>query len=377
MSTCLTLTRAWLKHWVSRIIHCGRRVQEFNEWQKKNRKRSSKEAWTWEGSSPSKWSTTSTRNTSKRGQSVPVDISKRTDPEEKGLAWRDLDELDTSLECLFPDTTLPCPVVDKDPRIYCAYCDMNNHPRFRCKHVEKHRKPNERHRCTLCAGKHAAFQCPRAQVNGGPGQPNWHKQEYKRAKSENREADYRWGSMVTHVDVDGPDSTSQPQQEVPQPQCAAAAMMHGISMAPASSLHGGCPPIAEHQEYSHPMAPPGMTMMQHDVITPNPDYKIPPIYGISILRSVQELQAHCRRSFVIATRWRVLTILRTASRVFQLQQKIFWISTMAHLPLRTRGNCRSIARSSLMSQHAVVYGHEAFRRTSKMNRRRFTNGLKA
>ena len=51
-------------------------------------------------------------------------------------------------------------------------------------------------------------------------------------------------------------------------------MMHGISMAPASSLHGGCPPIAEQQEYSQSRAPPGMVMMQNDVITPNPDYKI-------------------------------------------------------------------------------------------------------
>ena len=76
--------------------------------------------------------------------------------------------------------------------------------------------------------------------------------------------------MVTHVDVDGPDSSAQSQQEVPQPQCAAAAMIHGISMAPASSLHGGCPPIAENQEYSQPSAPPGMVMMQHDIITPNP-----------------------------------------------------------------------------------------------------------
>ena len=73
------------------------------------------------------------------------------------------------------------------------------------------------------------------------GQPNWYKQEYKRAKSENRPADYRWGDMVTHVDVDGPDSSAQQPQEVPAPQCAAAAMMDGISMAPASSLHGGCP----------------------------------------------------------------------------------------------------------------------------------------
>ena len=234
----------------------------------------------------------------RRGQSVPVDISKRTNPEEKGLAWRDLEELDTSIDFLFPETSLPCPVEktlplpsaqqemyihwicrsfaldknSKDPRIYCAYCDMNNHPRFACKHADKQKKPHERHHCTL---RHAPFLCPRAQVNGGPGQPNWYKQEYKRAKSENRPADYRWGDMVTHVDVDGPDSSAQTPQEVQQPECAAAAMMHGISMAPASSLHGGCPPIAENQEYSQPMAPPGMVTMQREVITPNPDYPIP------------------------------------------------------------------------------------------------------
>ena len=295
-----------------------KRVQVFKEWQQKNSKgtKSTKEAWTWEGSSSDKWSTTSTRGFSKRGQSVPVDLSKRTNPEEKSLAWHDLDELDTSIEFLFRETTLPCPVekslpvasaqqdmyihwiarsfsldrkFNKDPRIYCAYCDMNNHPRFACKHVEKHRKPHERHHCTLCSAKHPPFLCPRAQINGGPGQPNWYKQEYKRAKSENREADYRWGDMVTHVDVDGPDSSVQPQQEVPQPQCAAAAMMHGISMAPASSLHGGRPPIAENQEYSQPSAPPGMVMMQHDVITPNPDYKIPAnLWDLNI--------AHCARA---------------------------------------------------------------------------------
>ena len=280
------------------------RVQSFKEWQQKSSKgsKSFKEAWTWEGSNSSKWSTTSTHGSSKRGQSVPVDLSKRTNPEEKRLDWRELDVLDTSIEFLFPETSLPCPVdksillpskqqvmyipwvmrsftlvrkVDIDPRIYCAYCDMNNHPRFACKHVDKHRNPYERHHCTLCSARHPPFLCPRAQVNGGPGQPNWHKQEHKRAKSENRPADYRWGDMITHVDVDGPDSSAQPQQEVPPPQCAAAAMMHGIPMAPASSLHGGCPPIAENQEYSQSSAPPGMVMMQHDVITPNPDYKFP------------------------------------------------------------------------------------------------------
>ena len=52
-------------------------------------------------------------------------------------------------------------------------------------------------------------------------------------------------------------------------------MMHGISMAPASSPHGGCPPIQENQEYSQSSAPPGMVPMQREVITPNPDYPIP------------------------------------------------------------------------------------------------------
>ena len=231
----------------------------------------------------------------------PVDISKRANPEEQGLDWRTLDEIDISLDYLFPDSTLSCPVdkklslqpeqqelyihwicrslgIDKnckDPRIYCAYCDMRDHPRFACKHVEKHRNPLKEHRCTLCKGRHPPFLCPRAQINGGQGQPNWYKQEYKKAKSENREADYRWGEQVTHVDVDGPDSSAQPPQEVQQPQCAAAAMMHGISMAPASSQHGGCPPIQENQEYSQSIVPPGMVPMQHEVITPNLDYPIP------------------------------------------------------------------------------------------------------
>ena len=44
--------------------------------------------------------------------------------------------------------------------------------------------------------------------------------------------------LVTQVDVDGPNSTSQHPSEAQQPVCAAAAMMHGMPMAPASSIHG-------------------------------------------------------------------------------------------------------------------------------------------
>ena len=167
------------------------RLQDFKDWQERAKSsKSTKQPWTWEGSNSAKWSTTSTKGSSKRGQSVPVDISKRTNPEEQGLPWKMLDEVDTRPEYLFPDSTFPCPVdqklplpseqqelyihwicrslgIDKnckDPRIYCAYCDMRNHPRFACKHVDKHRKPGESHRCTLCKGRHPSFLCLRQTI---------------------------------------------------------------------------------------------------------------------------------------------------------------------------------------------------------------------
>ena len=56
------------------------------------------------------------------------------------------------------------------------------------------------------------------------------------------------------------------QQQI-HTQCAAAAMMHGVSRPPVSSWQGGCPTIADHQEFMPP-AP-----RQH-VILPNPGYKI-------------------------------------------------------------------------------------------------------
>ena len=145
----------------------AQRVQDYYDWQKKTNKgsKTSKDSWTWEEGSSSKWSTTSTRGSSKRGQSVPVDPSKRTNPEEKGVPWQDLGEINVSKDYLYPDgTVIPCPVekveqlspeqqptyiqwilysfdldhkVDKDPRVYCSYCDVNNHPRFSCKHAKK------------------------------------------------------------------------------------------------------------------------------------------------------------------------------------------------------------------------------------------------
>ena len=77
-------------------------------------------------------------------------------------------------------------------------------------------------------------------------------------------------------------SSSRPSISVPpssmdeqQPQCAAAAMMHGISRPPASSCQGGCPTIAEHQEYVPPAPLPRQLPMAQEMILPNPGYKIP------------------------------------------------------------------------------------------------------
>ena len=174
----------------------------------------------------------------------------------------------------------------KDPRLYCGFCDVNNHPRFTCKHAWKHQKPHEKHRCTLRAGRHPPFLRPRAQISGGEGQPNWYKVEYKRAKQENREPDYRWGDdQITRIDVDGPDESSHAPSEDLQPQCAAAAMMHGVSRPPASSWQGSCPTIAEHQEFIPPM----QSSTQPYVILPNPGYKIEAnVWNHNVQRSARD-----------------------------------------------------------------------------------------
>ena len=167
---------------------------------------------------------------------------------------------------------------------------MNNHPRFSCKHAWKHQKPEEKHHCTLCAACHAPFQCPIAQVNGGKAKPSWYKAEYKRAKQENRPADYRWGpDQVTHTDVDGPVEGPQASMAPPQPQCAPATMMHGLARPPMSSYQGGCPTSAENQEFQPPTQPSMQPSMQGDVIVPNPGYKVPAnLWDLDIPRVARE-----------------------------------------------------------------------------------------
>ena len=156
-------------------------------------------------------------------------------------------------------------------------------------------------------------------------------------------------------------------------------MMHGISMAPASSLHGGCPPIAENQEYSQPsMAPPGMVMTQRDVITPNPDYPIPAnLWDLNI--------PHCARApSPLSTFTRHCNTMQSPHFPTYSKQGVSEpVADISDLNRSTSSieNLRelqnSVARSFLMSQHAVVYGQKASRRRSKMNRRGCINGSKA
>ena len=118
LSACPIRTPAWLKLWVLEIIHCGKRESKTSMAGIQSPtcpSRHPKDAWTWEEGSASKWSTTFTRGSSKRGQSVPVDPAKRGNPEEKGLPWKDIGPMDTSHEWVYPDDPAnPCPVVMAD-----------------------------------------------------------------------------------------------------------------------------------------------------------------------------------------------------------------------------------------------------------------------
>ena len=138
-------------------------------------------------------------------------------PAETALPWRDIGDANTDLT--FPETDdSNCPVnknarklstdeaaeymrwiqqrtptLDvKDKRVYCAYCDMKNHPRWSCHHYYKHQKSSEKHSCTLCIGGHTAFLCPLAMVNGGIATPNWAQREKKMAKDDKRTPDLTW-----------------------------------------------------------------------------------------------------------------------------------------------------------------------------------------
>ena len=159
----------------------------------------------------------------------------------------------------------------KDPRLYCAYCDMKNHPRFACKHAYKHRIETEKHRCTLCS----VLPCS---ISLSKGSMQWRKRKAKlgsnRIQASKARISIARSSMGTRCSpVLMASSVQEPQQpqspsEDQQPMCAATAMMHGIPSGAASSWQGAaCPPIHEHRQWAPPAT-------ENDVILPNPGYQV-------------------------------------------------------------------------------------------------------
>ena len=94
---------------------------------------------------------------------------------------------------------------------------------------------------------------------------------------------------------------SQCPVEDPQPQCAASAMMHGPSMAAASSWQGGCPTIARTPRDGSLQCRASMRY------GPTQDTRSRPTSGTYMFRRVLAVQDLLHLSFVIATLRRVHT----------------------------------------------------------------------
>ena len=110
------------------------------------------------------------------------------------------------------------------------------------------------------------FYAPRHRSMVAMPRPNWYKIEYKRAEQDGREPDYRWGEMQSLMLMFIlPLQGSQCPVEDPQPQCAAAAMMHGPS---GQQLMAGRLPHHRRESGMEPPVP-----SQH-LIWSNPGYKI-------------------------------------------------------------------------------------------------------
>ena len=238
--------------------------------------------------------------------------------------------------------------------MYCAYCDMNSHPRFTCKHAYKHQKEADKHRCTLCSAFHAPFCCSRAQINGGSGKLNWSRIEYKRAKNESREPDLRWGADAAHPHVDFPTLGSQSPSEDQQPMCAAAAMMHRSSRGASSSWQGGCPPVDEQQEWAPSKAP------QH-VILANPGYKIEAnIWNLDVKASALRpgpLASFLRHCNTVDSP-PVPSYLRGGP---QLSQQMTLSFSAVKLLWRTFENFKGMQKGFNSKRHVLVYGLTVFR----------------
>ena len=127
-------------------------------------------------------STTSTKSSSKRGQSVPVNPEDRqivAIQQRKAFHGKTLDQL---THVMNTSIRIAQQFISSRSSMSSGSSMSSNLTGSTLRTIER----------TLCAGRCAPLQCPIAQINGGKAQPNWYKAEYKRAKQKNRPADYRW-----------------------------------------------------------------------------------------------------------------------------------------------------------------------------------------
>ena len=115
--------------------------------------------------------------------------------------------------------------------------------------------------------------------------------------------------------------------------------------------------------------------MQHDVITPNPDYKIPAnLWDLNIAqcaRAPSPLSTFIRHCNTMESpHFSTYSKQGAPAPAGDLLDLNYGTSSVENLR-----ELQKYSKKLSMSQHAVVYGQKAFRRTSRMNRRKSRNGI--
>ena len=130
-------------------------------------------------------------------------------------------------------------------RVYCPYCDMNNHPRFCCKFYGLPQAPSRARQALMHMVPGQDMHLSNAlELKSMVELPNQTGQEERRRlqSDHNREPDLRWDKEGNLPQPPLPPPAEAPpqegQQRAPQddqqPLCAAAVMMHGRTSNNAS-----------------------------------------------------------------------------------------------------------------------------------------------
>ena len=101
-------------------------------------------------------------------------------------------------------------------------------------------------------------------------------------------------------------------------------MMHGSSMAASSSWQGGCPPIAEHQEWYPPVP-------QQHVKFRIQDTRLRPTFGTLMSKRVLAVQGPLHPSCVIAVLWTVNASMENLRELQRYSEKLQFEATCVRL----------------------------------------------